>query len=160
VDQHSLIYTSSSQLYVGNDGGLSSSSNANNASPTFSNKNNGYNITQYYGCDIHPSSPNYFLAGAQDNGTQKFTTTGINTTTNATGGDGMFPHIDQTDGQLQITSNDYNKYNRSLNGGTSFSSLGGTINNSRGQFKNPTDLDDSAKVFYAGDNASCPLKLV
>ncbi len=152
VDHHALVYNGSSNLINGNDGGIYFTTNANAATPSFTNKNNGYNVTQYYGCDVHPSNTNYFLAGAQDNGTQKFTAAGINTTTNATGGDGGFCHIDQTDGQLQITSNTGNSYNRSLNGGASFASLGGTINNNRGQFINPTDFDDAQKVLYCGDD--------
>jgi Secretion system C-terminal sorting domain len=153
VDHHIVLFSGSSALLNGNDGGIYYSSNINAGSPSFTNKNNGYNVTQYYGCDLHPSLTNYFLAGAQDNGTQKFTVAGINTTSNATGGDGGFPHIDQTDGQLQISSNTANNFNRSLNGGTTFSSLGGTINNNRGQFINPTDLDDVQKTLYAGDDA-------
>jgi hypothetical protein len=30
--------------------------------------------------DFHPTDDNYFLAGAQDNNTQKFTSPGINST--------------------------------------------------------------------------------
>ncbi|NOT49968.1 MAG: T9SS type A sorting domain-containing protein [Chitinophagaceae bacterium] len=151
VDHHALIFDGSSKLINGNDGGIYYSTNANTASPAFANKNSGYNVTQYYGCDAHPSAADYFLAGSQDNGTQRFTTPGVNNTTNATGGDGGFCHIDQTDGQLQITSNTGNIYNRSLNGGGSFSSLG-AVNNSRGQFINPTDMDDVQKVLYCGDD--------
>lgn len=153
VDQHALVYNGSSQLLVGNDGGIYYTANANAVSPTFTNKNNGYNATQYYACDCHPTTADYFLAGAQDNGTQKFTAPGINTTTNATGGDGGFCHIDQTDGQIQVTSNTFNNYNVSTNGGASFASAGGSINNTRGQFINPTDYDDAANVLYAGDDA-------
>ena len=42
----------------------------------------------------------------------------MNTTTNATGGDGAFCHIDQTNGNIQITSYVYNNYFVSLNGGS------------------------------------------
>lgn len=154
VDQHALVYDGSSRLLIGNDGGVFLCTNVNTGSPGFTNKNNGYNVTQYYGCDLHPSSgSNYFLAGAQDNGTQKFTAAGINATVNATGGDGGTCHIDQDDPQLQITSNTGNNFNRSTNGGTSFSSLGGTINNDRGQFINPTDYDDAQNLLYSGDDA-------
>lgn len=153
VDQHALVFDGSSRLLNGNDGGVYYSANINAGSPVFVPKNNGYNVTQYYACDIHPNaSVNYFLAGAQDNGTQKFVQPGINTTTNATGNDGGFCHINQTDGQLQITSSTGNNYNRSTNGGASFSSLGGSINNDRGQFINPTDLDDAQNILYAGDD--------
>lgn len=152
VDQHYLQYVGSSKLVVGNDGGVYYSTNIDGLNPTFSNKNNGFNVTQYYACDLHPTDANYFLAGAQDNGTQKFSSAGLNTTTNATGGDGGFCHIDQTNGQIQITATIGNTYFRSLNGGGTFTSLG-SVNNERGQFINPTDFDDKSKVLYCGDDA-------
>ena len=152
VDQHALIFDGSSKLIAGNDGGIAYSTDINTASPTFTNKNNGFNCTQYYGVDLHPTTTNYFLAGAQDNGTQKFTSAGINTTTNASGGDGGWPHIDQNNGgNLQITSNTANRYNISVNGGASFS-FASTVFNDRGQFINPTDLDDQNDILYCGDD--------
>ncbi|MFZ9387656.1 MAG: T9SS type A sorting domain-containing protein [Chitinophagaceae bacterium] len=153
VDHHALIYDGSSKLLNGNDGGVYYSTNINAGTPAFSAKNTGYNVTQYYACDIHPVITNYFLAGAQDNGTQKFTSAGINTTTTVTGGDGGVCHIDQTDGLLQITSSTANNFNRSTNGGINFSSLGSGINNDRGQFINPSDLDDANRILYSGDDA-------
>jgi hypothetical protein len=153
VDHHFLQYNGSSKLINGNDGGISYSENIDGGTPTFTIKNNSYNVTQYYACDYHPSNANYFLAGAQDNGTHKFTAPGINATTTVTGGDGGYCHIDQTDGQVQITAFTANNYNRSTNGGTSFSSLGSGINNTRGQFINPTDYDDNANILYCGDDA-------
>lgn len=153
VDHHALMFIGSTKLVNGNDGGIFYSENIDAGSPTFSNKNNGYNVTQYYACDAHPVSVDFFLAGAQDNGTQRFNSPGINSTTNATGGDGGFCHIDQSDGALQITAFTGNNYNRSLNGGASFSSLSGFgVNNNRGQFINPTDMDDAGKILYCGDN--------
>jgi hypothetical protein len=152
VDQHALVFNGSSKLIVGNDGGIAYTENANTASPAFVNKNNGFNCTQYYGVDLHPTNSDYFLAGAQDNGTQKFTTAGINSTTNATGGDGGWPHISQVDPLLQITSNTGNRYNISTNGGSSFP-FASTVFNTRGQFINPTDLDDQANILYCGDDA-------
>ncbi len=154
VDHHALTFIGSTKLVNGNDGGIYYSENINVATPSFANKNNGYNVTQYYACDHHPTTVNYFLAGAQDNGTQKFNSAGINSTTNASGGDGGFCHIDQTNGNLQITAFTGNNYTRSLNGGSSFSSLASFgVNNNRGQFINPTDLDDNGKILYCGDDA-------
>ena len=152
VDQHALVFLNSSNLLVGNDGGIYHTSNFTNASPTFSQKNNGFNATQFYGCDFHPTDDNYFLAGAQDNNTQKFTAPGINSTAPVIGGDGAIPHIRQTDGQLQIAASTSNTYYRSTDGGNTFISLGGSINNGRGQFINPSDLDDNQNILYAGDD--------
>jgi hypothetical protein len=152
VDQHVLHFRGSANLIVGNDGGYYYSTNANTAGINFSNKNNGFNVTQFYGVDFHPTNPNYFLAGAQDNNTQKFTTAGLNATFAVVGGDGGFPHIDQTDGQIQIASTTGNNFYRSLDGGTVWSSLS-TVSNSRGQFIQATDYDDNLNVLYAGDDA-------
>ena len=151
VDQHALVYNGSNNLLVGNDGGIAYTENAFSSSPTFINKNNGFNCTQYYGVDMHPSNTNYFLAGAQDNGTHKFTSAGINTTPTATGGDGGIPHIDQTDGLLQITANTNNRYNYSTDGGSSFT-FANSVFNTRGQFINPTDFDDQNDILYCGDD--------
>lgn len=153
VDHHFLLYNGITKLLNGNDGGIAYSDNIEAATPNFIIKNNGFNVTQYYACDYHPTTSNYFLAGAQDNGTQKFTAPGINVTTTVTGGDGGFCHIDQTDGQVQITAFTNNNYNRSLNGGASFSSLGSGINNNRGRFINPTDYADITNIMYCGDDA-------
>ncbi|MBK5271027.1 MAG: T9SS type A sorting domain-containing protein, partial [Bacteroidia bacterium] len=151
VDQHFLQFNGSTKLIVGNDGGIYYSENINAASPSFANKNNGYNVTQFYACDFHPTNTNYFLAGAQDNRTQKFTTAGINSTTVATSGDGGVCHIDQTDGMIQITSNTSNNFFRSTNGGTSFAFLG-SVSNDRGQFINPSDYDNNANTLFSGDD--------
>jgi len=149
ADIHALVFRpgSTSELTVGCDGGIFRTTDGG---ASFAEKNSGYNVTQYYACAIHPSSTNYFLAGAQDNGTQKFTTAGLNTTTNASGGDGAFCHIDQDNGNIQITSYVYNNYYVSTNGGTSFTSYS---KNNNGQFINPTDYDDAANILYAGNTA-------
>ena len=151
VDQHELVFLSSNRLYVGNDGGVYYTSSANDLLPSFLNKNNTYNVTQFYAADYHPTNTNYFLAGAQDNNTQKFSQPGINSTSPAVGGDGGFPHIDQTDGVIQIASTTGNNYYRSNNGGASFSYQSG-VSNTRGQFINPTDYDDVQNILYCGDD--------
>ena len=151
VDQHALVFLNSSNLLIGNDGGIYYTSNFSSVSPSFSQKNNGFNATQFYGCDFHPTDENYFLAGAQDNNTQKFTSPGMNSTTPVVGGDGAIPHIRQTDGQLQLAATANNTYYVSING-SPFNSLGSSINNGRGQFVNPTDLDDNQNILYAGDD--------
>jgi hypothetical protein len=102
VDQHALVFFNSSRLLVGNDGGISYSSNMTNASPTFILKNNGFSATQFYGCDYHPTNTNYFLAGAQDNNTQKFTQSGINSTSAVVGGDGVYHILNRRMGNCKL----------------------------------------------------------
>ena len=156
ADQHAIAFVPTAtapanQAYFGTDGGVAFSSDAslNNAtSPTFSARNNGLNVTQYYATAMHPTDYNYFLAGAQDNGSQKFTTAGLNTTTQASGGDGGFCAIDQLTPAVQFTSYVYNQYYRSINGGSSFASF--AFSGSTGSFINPFDYDSQSKVLYAG----------
>ena len=153
ADIHQIIYApgSSSRLAIGCDGGVFYSTDANLASPGFAEKNSGYNVTQFYSVAIHPSSTNFFITGAQDNGSQKFTAVGINSTTEVTGGDGAFCHIDQDNPNIQITSYVFNNYYISTNGGASFGTLYSDPdpNDGSGDFINPTDYDNTANVLYA-----------
>lgn len=163
ADQHNLIFYpgSSTELINSNDGGIYYSSNggaswATTTTPnlnggnktTISQKNTGYNITQLYAVDIHPTTTNYFLVGSQDNGSLELTSSGIGGGVEASvGGDGGFCHIDQTDGNLQVISYVYNNYYYSRNSGTAFNRVSF---NDNGFFINPSDLDDSKKVLYSG----------
>ncbi|MBL6447723.1 T9SS type A sorting domain-containing protein [Fulvivirga sp. 29W222] len=156
ADQHAIAFRPGfvDQAIFGNDGGVSYSSNVgSSSSPSFSARNNGYNVTQFYAVAAsNTANSNYFLAGAQDNGSHKFTSAGINSTTEVSGGDGAFCHIDQDNSNYQITSYVYNVYYRSTNGGSSFSNF--ISDQGRGRFINPTDYDDSANKLYAAGNAN------
>ena len=160
-DQHAIAFVPTAtapanRAYFGNDGGVAYSSDAsiNNATePMFSFRNNGLNVTQFYATAMHPTNFTYFLAGAQDNGSQKFTAAGLNATTAASGGDGGFCAIDQLTPAVQFTSYVYNQYYRSLNGGaTAFTSF--ALSSTTGSFINPFDYDSQSKVLYAGYAAS------
>ena len=146
ADIHNIIYytNSGTDLISTNDGGIYYSPDGGG---TWQAKNTGYNVTQFYAVDAHPTNSNFFLAGAQDNGSHRFNSPGVNSTARVTGGDGAYCHIDQTDGQIQITSYVYNNYYFSRNGGTSFSTVpDGT--SSTGDFINPTEYDDEKDVLY------------
>ena len=149
ADQHNLIRRPGSnvEMISSNDGGVFYSPDAWAADPDWQSRNSGYNVTQGYACANHPDvGSDYFLQGNQDNGTQQFTAPGINSTTEVTGGDGGFPHIDQNDGNIQITAYTNNNYSISTNGGTSFSGL---PSQGGGRFINPTDYDDGDQMLYA-----------
>lgn len=148
ADQHNAMYEpgNSNVVYFSNDGSVYRSDNATATIPTISHKGTNYNTIQFYACAIHPGAGvNHFLAGAQDNGSHRFSSGGMNATTEVTGGDGAFTHIDQNQAQFQFTSYVYNNYYRSTNTGSSFSgvSFGNT-----GSFINPTDYDDSLNIMY------------
>ncbi len=161
ADQHAIQFSpvNSNAAIFGNDGGVYYSSNVGSASnPSISARNNGYNVTQFYAADqANSSGSNYMLAGAQDNGSHQYTSSGINSTTEVTGGDGAYCHIDQANSNYQVTSYVYNSYYRSTNGGSSFSSI--LSNQTYGRFINPTDYDDNAKVLYCGANEDQYIRL-
>lgn len=149
ADIHAIQYKpgSSTEFLVGCDGGVFRTTD-NGAS--FAQRNGDYNVTQYYSCAIHPTTNNYFLAGAQDNGTHLLNTGGIGAGTAVTGGDGGFCHIDQNTGQVQFTAYTSNDVSISTDGGTSFNyiPLGG------GSFINPSDYDDREDVFYSANSTN------
>ncbi|WP_046242500.1 T9SS type A sorting domain-containing protein [Hymenobacter terrenus] len=157
ADHHAIAFvppvpgTAATKAYFGNDGGVFYSSNAGAPTTAFSNRNNGLNVTQFYSVAMHPTNYNYFLAGSQDNGTQKFTAAGLGTTTPVSGGDGGFCAIDQTNPQVQFSSYVYNQYFRSINGGTSFTYY--KIDEKLGSFINPFDYDSRQRVLYAAYSA-------
>jgi photosystem II stability/assembly factor-like uncharacterized protein len=153
-DQHSFNYVpnSSTTAYLTNDGGVYRVTNANSATPTFTALTKDYNVAQFYAAAIHPTAcSNNMLAGSQDNGTQKFTTTGINSTTEVTGGDGAFCHIDKDNPNLQISSYIYNQY-RITNNNWSTHTISNLSNNTGG-FINPTEYDDTNNLLYTGHSS-------
>ena len=147
ADQHSVLFKpgSSTEAYFTNDGGIYRTTNANAATPTITDKGTNYVTAQFYACAIHPTSlNNYFLAGAQDNGSHQFTSGTVQNTVQVTGGDGAFCHIDQDEPQYQFTSYVYNDFYRSNDGGSTWTnfSTGG------GDFISPTDYDDVNDKMY------------
>lgn len=158
ADQHTIVFEqgNSSIIYFGNDGGVWRTTNGSAAVPSIISKNYGYNVTQFYGAAMHPNAySNYFLAGAQDNGSNQFNYAGVNSTIEVTGGDGCFMHIDQTQPQYQWTSYVYNNYFRSTNGGATWSS---GIGFPGGSFVNPSDYDNISNIMYAASGGGSYLR--
>jgi len=155
ADIHTMVFKpgTNTAALVACDGGVFYSGNLTTAVglPDWASKSTNYNVTQYYACAAHPTNPNFYLAGAQDNGSHKFTQANINAVTEVTGGDGAFCFIDKSNGNNQITSYVYNNFFVSTNGGTNFSYASG--GNNTGRFINPSDLDGVNDVLYsAGGN--------
>ncbi|HUR64771.1 MAG TPA: PKD domain-containing protein [Chitinophagaceae bacterium] len=147
ADQHHALYKtgSSSEMYFVNDGGIYRTTNANTANPTITDKGVNYVTAQFYACAMHPTAvTNHFLAGAQDNGSHLFTSGIIQNTTQVTGGDGAFCHIDQDEPQYQFTSYVYNDFYRSTDGGTTWTN----VTTTNGSFISPTDYDDVNDILY------------
>jgi hypothetical protein len=94
VDHHALAFAAGgTELYVGNDGGVWSTSGVTNTSVDWTNLNATLAITQFYpGLSIHPTIATTAFAGAQDNGTQNYS--GSLAWNNVTCGDGAWTAID------------------------------------------------------------------
>lgn len=151
ADQHALVFKpdSDSEVLVGNDGGIYRVTNAHLNFPTFSKHNTNYNVTQFYTGAIHPTANiNNFLAGSQDNGTQRFTQAGMNSTHEppGMGGDGSSCFIDQNEPHIQIASYIFNNFHLSINGGQSFFSIQAKND---GVFINPADYDDRFNTLFS-----------
>lgn len=149
ADQHAVVYKpgSSNSILFGNDGGVAYTGNGSATTPTIVPRVNGYNVTQFYACAINPDIGSHnFLAGSQDNGTQRFTSAGVNSTLEVAGGDGALCHIDQTNSTYQTASSQYNHVYHSSDGGGFFNIV---INDgATGRFINPSDLDDNQNILY------------
>ncbi|TGE26484.1 T9SS type A sorting domain-containing protein [Hymenobacter metallicola] len=146
ADQHAVVFVSGTHAYFGNDGGVARSTNATATIPTLTHINTGFNITQFYSVAVHPTNTSYFLAGAQDNGTQQFGVLSGTNTQDVIGGDGAFCFIDEDNPQYQFGTYVYSNIYRSSNGGTSFPTT--LVADNNGSFINPMEYDSKANALY------------
>jgi hypothetical protein len=165
ADQHALEFkpNSSSTAIFGNDGGVFYSADLTNASTSnvISSRNKNYNVTQFYAAAIHPSAnTNYYLAGAQDNGTVRFTNAGLGSTTVASTGDGAYCFIDQSNPAYQITSYVYNNVYRSTNSGGTFNTWAPIMSENTGSFINPATYDNNLHIYYSYKSAGSPSGII
>ncbi len=149
ADQQIITWRSNNQVLFGCDGGVHYSANGGT---TITDRNEGLRIKQFYAVANHPTSTDYFLAGAQDNGVHQLNTAGLGASVEVTGGDGAFVHIDQNQGQYQWGSYVYNQYRRSTNSGSTWTSV--NYSGTAGKFINPTDYDDVNNIMYCSGNAN------
>lgn len=148
ADHHAIVYMpgSADTALFGNDGGLYLTGNATSSTPVFSRKEYGYRTTQFYSLAIHPDRfEHYYLAGTQDNGTQRIRAAGIATADEVTGGDGGFCHIDQQQPDTQITAYTFNNLYISTDGFQTYS----PDNDNTGRFINPSDYDSDNNIIYS-----------
>ena len=145
VDQHNILFDEEHQGIVlfGNDGGVYRTTNS---SPNGGqDKNNGYNVTQYYSISMRPEPfGDYFLGGTQDNGSHLLNDPLVARASYVQGGDGMLNHIDQDNGDIQMVSFQFGVYSATTDG-TNFST-GVDVN---GGFVNESDYDNDADILYA-----------
>lgn len=157
ADQHMIISRpgNNNEILVANDGGVYYSSNAGSSTvsaPTFSHRVKSLNVTQFYSAAMNPTAnSNILLAGAQDNGTQRLSSSTIGGSVEVTGGDGAYCFIDQTNSSVFVTSYVYNNFRVSTNGGNNFTYLS---TDNTGSFINPADYDDNLNILYSTKSTS------
>ena len=155
ADQHAIEFRPGypSEALLGNDGGIYYSSNLGLATkPTFETRDKNYTTTQFYAVATdNVSGSDYYIGGAQDNGTQQLRSDLNFSAREVWGGDGGFSHIDQLDRTYQLVSSQRGGVAHSSNGGTSFRRV---TNLGTGNFINQSDYDYSSGILYsaAGDN--------
>lgn len=115
--------SSNRRVYFGHDGGISTTSDVLGSS--YSDLNNGLGITQFYGVAVNDAS-GVILAGAQDNGTLRYTGN-PNAWSDRIGGDGIFCASDPTDPNYFYGGYYYSRIFRSSDGGASFSDISNGI---------------------------------
>ena len=157
ADQHAISFKpgSSSTAVFGTDGGIYFTSNLASAgsSDAIAARNNNFNVTQFYSAAIHPTPGIHnHLAGAQDNGTQRFSVEGVNFTDDVSGGDGAYCFIDQLEPDFQINSYVYNNYYLSTTGGNpnSFTNqiLSENTSSATSSFINPACYDNNQHALF------------
>lgn len=155
ADQHGMAFsgTSSTKMLFSNDGGVYFS---NDGGTTIDPRNKGYNTLQFYTVGVAPttafSGKEYFLAGAQDNGTLiiQDAAAGVNGFVETFGGDGAYSFFDQ-DGTDQYYIANY-VYNNAivlfdLSNGTSREI--NSESSSNGDFINQEALDSNLDILYS-----------
>jgi hypothetical protein len=145
ADQHNIQWWDQGfKLLFACDGGVHFSADAGN---TIRDRNKGLRVKQFYGISIHPTLPNYFIAGAQDNGVHRMNHVGLDSSAEVAGGDGCLTAIDQDEPQYQFGSYVYNVFRKSVNNGQTWTSF--TLSSSIGRFVNPWDYDNTANKIYS-----------
>lgn len=136
ADQHLLkVHPLTNQYFICNDGGLYRSAGLVTESwsniwggsswPTvWNNISNGMAISSYYRISSSRANDGRVMAGAQDNSSVFFN--GTNWTA-VIGGDGMDNWISPSNPQVFIGSYQYGNFEQTMNGGSSFNSIGITF---------------------------------
>ncbi|MEO9484797.1 MAG: T9SS type A sorting domain-containing protein [Ekhidna sp.] len=156
ADIHMILFRPDhpNEAVIGSDGGVSYSFQVGSSvNPTFTDRNKDYNVTQFYSTAAQNAvDVGYYIAGAQDNGTQRFLDAAGMTTVSINGGDGAFCFIDQDDNNFQITSYVYNVYDLHNSNGGKIGSL--VDDQDKGRFINPADYDNAANILYSAGEAN------
>ena len=153
ADQHGLAFSSSSRMVFSNDGGVYFS---DNGGTDIAPRKKGYNTLQFYTVGVAPttafSGDEYFLAGAQDNGSLLIenAAAGVNSFYERQGGDGAYSFFDQDGTDTYCIANYV--YNGNIRLYDLATGAIRTINNesgSNGDFINQEALDSNLDILYS-----------
>jgi photosystem II stability/assembly factor-like uncharacterized protein len=155
-DQHAIVFrpNATNEVIIGNDGGVIYSSDYGNSadtSPLFETRNNGYNVTQFYGISMkNLVGDGYVVGGTQDNNTLKITSAEniVGNGINVNGGDGIASFIDQNEPTIALVSSQYGYYDYLNTSTDAHTDLGVGSN----QFITTADYDSQNNTFYSDKN--------
>ncbi len=152
VDQHAVAYSliNPQKIIIGNDGGIDYTSNGG----TGWHYNNKIPVTQFYAGAVHPSNPDQFMGGTQDNGTNTnfdFASGGTGNWIMVAGGDGFYCEFDYENPQYAYSSSQYGYLSRSTDGGNSFNGSISGLDRTYTNWMTPYVIDkNNPEILYAG----------
>jgi len=121
ADIHSLE-TYGDKVYCGSDGGIFISTNNGNL---WTDISEGLQISQFYRIAVSTTNPDLILTASQDNGTNLFSSP--DDYNHLLGGDGNMALIDYTNDQIMYSAYPGGEFQRSTDGGMSFSDFSNGI---------------------------------
>jgi photosystem II stability/assembly factor-like uncharacterized protein len=159
-DQHAFAFSpvSHTTIYVGNDGGVWSASDANTCLPEscWTNLNSGLGLLQFQSVATHPTDKFVFLGGTQDNGALLHNESS-SVWTEVAGGDGGWVAFDPYNPLIIYHAFPWPEggLERSIDGGANWVSITDTTNgvntNDKGLFYVPVAMDPtSSSTMYIG----------
>ncbi len=135
VDHHAIQYEpgSTTNVWVGSDGGVWKSTNGGVSWPASSDLNNGLVTYQFYDiCVNNGPAPYYVMGGTQDQGTDKWS--GTTSWAQGLGGDGMVCNINPNNGTTVYAEQQFGTHYKSLNSGGSWTGINNGIPTSQGHW--------------------------
>ncbi len=147
ADQHNIQYKpdAPTTAIFSCDGGVFLTNTANQSSPVFIERNQGYNTLQFYTCAISPTpGAKKYIGGLQDNGTLYYNNAPLDINDMIDGGDGAYCFWDNNQSSIFITSYYYNRYTIFVN-----ENPVNYIDEQSGTFISPADYDYRNNILYA-----------
>ncbi len=143
ADHHAIVFDkkNSGTIFEGNDGGIYKTTNGG---MTWTNINNGLQITQFYSGAVYKTGATYF-GGAQDNGHLKYNGYGTNWS-EVYGGDGGYSAQDQSNASVAYEEYVYLQISKTTDGGSTWNSCVSGL----------TDQDNSSKCLFIAPFAMNP----